>query len=455
MNNSNFFIKWPVKLLISWLILGSYLFAGELATNKKTDSGKFESITYTVQFMTGENGLIKGRAIQKVKHGGNCTPVTAKPKAHCNFTNWTGDYAGTDSLLTITNVTSNMQITANFACDNYTVTFVEGSNGNIAGTLVQNIAYGESCTAVTANPDASYVFIGWSGDSYEGTVNPLTISNVSSDMTLTANFAVQADIPRMVAGSRFNIDQSEITNLSQFTHKPTIYGAYYDPVKDPNEKRVKKASAMVYSEPNSAIPLDNVNCIWTRKILLYNIRDLRKAYKVGDTCETFLVANPINELMVSLYVKTTEKKLLYNQTTKNFFIEKRIRPFYMTPPTITAVRDASDTSDITEATLTQIFIIKGTYFSKNRYASTPKIWLEYTDDKNKTKKLRLKVLKPYTYNNFKGFAESSCMNIDNGTSEICVQIPSKWPEGWNHSVDHNIVIDNGSGLVTVDFQTAE
>jgi uncharacterized repeat protein (TIGR02543 family) len=52
---------------------------------------------------------------------------------------------------------------------------------------------GKDCTPVTAVADQGYVFTGWSGD-YSGTDNPLTITNVTADMYITANFsAVDGD----------------------------------------------------------------------------------------------------------------------------------------------------------------------------------------------------------------------------------------------------------------------
>jgi uncharacterized repeat protein (TIGR02543 family) len=90
------------------------------------------------------------------------------------------------------NVTSDMTITANFEAVDYTVDFIAGSGGTLSGSTFQLVAYGENCTAVTANPDPGYHFTGWTG-SYTGTANPLTITNVTSDMTITANFNMNSE----------------------------------------------------------------------------------------------------------------------------------------------------------------------------------------------------------------------------------------------------------------------
>jgi uncharacterized repeat protein (TIGR02543 family) len=70
--------------------------------------------TYTVNFIAGDNGTITGTKTQTVNQGTNCTEVTAAPNPGYKFDGWSGDYSGTTNPLTITNVTANMSITANF-----------------------------------------------------------------------------------------------------------------------------------------------------------------------------------------------------------------------------------------------------------------------------------------------------------------------------------------------------
>jgi uncharacterized repeat protein (TIGR02543 family) len=110
------------------------------------------------------------------------------PNNGYDFTGWTGGYTGSANPLTITNVTSDMTITANFAKHIYTVTFVAGANGDISGIKVQKVAYQGNCTAVTAVPNTGYDFVGWTGG--YNTTNPLTITNVTSDIAITAQFAI-------------------------------------------------------------------------------------------------------------------------------------------------------------------------------------------------------------------------------------------------------------------------
>lgn len=69
----------------------------------------------------------------------------------------------------------------------YTVLFSPGPNGTITGNTNQTVNAGGTAETVTATPDLGYHFKGWSGD-YQGTENPLSLTGISGDMTVTAMF---------------------------------------------------------------------------------------------------------------------------------------------------------------------------------------------------------------------------------------------------------------------------
>ncbi len=146
---------------------------------------------YTVTFIAGSGGTLSGETTQVVEHGSSCTPVTAEPSIGYHFVDWTGDYSGTENPLTVTNVIADMTVTANFAVNQYTVTFIEGAGGTITGTKVQTVNHGDSTSEVTAVPNTGYSFVNWTGD-HTGTANPLTIANVTTGMTVTANFTLSS-----------------------------------------------------------------------------------------------------------------------------------------------------------------------------------------------------------------------------------------------------------------------
>ena len=95
---------------------------GPLDPDGEADDGEVEDHTvvidkYTVTFVAGANGSISGDLSQEIAHGGDCTAVDPEGDSGYHFVDWTGDYTGTDDPLTITNVTADMTITANFEED--------------------------------------------------------------------------------------------------------------------------------------------------------------------------------------------------------------------------------------------------------------------------------------------------------------------------------------------------
>ncbi|MCX6581461.1 MAG: SBBP repeat-containing protein [Candidatus Aminicenantes bacterium] len=90
---------------------------------------------------------------------------------------------------------------------NYTVNFAAGSGGTLTGTTSQTVLQGYNCSAVEAVPNTGYYFVNWTGTSgFETTTdNPLTVTNVTSDMTITANFIQIADGWLPVVGLQNNM----------------------------------------------------------------------------------------------------------------------------------------------------------------------------------------------------------------------------------------------------------
>ena len=69
----------------------------------------------------------------------------------------------------------------------HTLTYAAGTNGSITGTTPQTVVHGSNGTVVTAVPAANYHFVKWSDNS---TSNPRTDSNVTTDLSVTASFAI-------------------------------------------------------------------------------------------------------------------------------------------------------------------------------------------------------------------------------------------------------------------------
>ena len=140
--------------------------------------------SFNLAYSAGANGSISGSSTQSVSPGGNGTAVTAVPNTGYHFVNWSD--SSTSNPRTDSNVQANISVTANFAINSYTLSYSAGTGGTLSGSDSQNVNYGASGTAVTANPASGYHFVNWSDGS---TQNPRTDANVSSNLNLTANFS--------------------------------------------------------------------------------------------------------------------------------------------------------------------------------------------------------------------------------------------------------------------------
>ena len=65
--------------------------------------------------------------------------------------------------------------------------YTAGTGGSLTGQTSQTVSYGQDGTAVNAVPDTGYHFVDWSDAS---TDNPRTDTNVTANVDVTANFAL-------------------------------------------------------------------------------------------------------------------------------------------------------------------------------------------------------------------------------------------------------------------------
>jgi hypothetical protein len=168
---------------------------------------------FTVTF-AANNGTLTGDTSQLIVSGESCTAVTVVPNANYHFTQWND--ANTDNPRTLTNVTSTQTLTATCVIDTYSVDFTAGTGGSITGTASQTIDHGSDATQVTATAATDYAFAAWSGG-YEGTTNPLTITNVIADKTITASF-----VSTIIDYTASTLVASALTVLANGTSTSTI-----------------------------------------------------------------------------------------------------------------------------------------------------------------------------------------------------------------------------------------
>ncbi len=202
-------------------------------------TANFAINTYTLTYTAGANGSISGTTPQTVNYGANGTAVTAMPDAGYHFVSWS------DGLLTAsrtdTGVAADLSVTANFAINSYTLSYTAGSNGSITGTPSQTVNYGATGTAVTGVPNAGYHFVNWSDGS---TANPRTDTNVTANVSVTANFTSSFapangailtslrpvfDWPDTPGAASYNIQVSKNNTFSSLVVNKTVTPSTYTP----------------------------------------------------------------------------------------------------------------------------------------------------------------------------------------------------------------------------------
>jgi len=211
----------------------------DVATATRTDSpvianltvtASFEINQYTLTYNAGPGGTISGTTPQTVPHGGSGTAVTAVPNVGRHFVKWS------DNVLTATRtdgpVTANLTVTAEFAINEYTLTYIAGVGGTISGPTPQTVPHGGSGTAVTAVPNVGYHFVKWSDDVATAT---RTDNPVTADLTVTAQFAEKKVVVSQIyggggeSGATLTHDFVELFNQGEFavdiTHWTVQYAA--------------------------------------------------------------------------------------------------------------------------------------------------------------------------------------------------------------------------------------
>ena len=179
---------------------------------------EFAINTYSLAYTTGAHGTLTGEANQTVNHGANGTAVEAVPAAGYHFVKWSDGI--TANPRTDANATADITVEAEFAVNTYSLTYTAGTNGTLTGEANQTVNHGANGTAVEAVPAAGYHFVQWSDGV---TANPRTDANVTADISVEAEFAintytltfsVRAKDNQPVASATIAINGGEIsTNL--------------------------------------------------------------------------------------------------------------------------------------------------------------------------------------------------------------------------------------------------
>jgi uncharacterized repeat protein (TIGR02543 family) len=147
-------------------------------------TASFAINTYTVTFTAGAGGTISGTSPQTIASGGSCTPVTANAALGYHFVNWTGSYTTTNNPLTVTNVTSDMNFTANFAADASPEFIYTINNGEI--TITDYIGSGGVVTIPGTIDGLPVTIIG--GYAFEGCESMISVT-IPDSVTSIGDYA--------------------------------------------------------------------------------------------------------------------------------------------------------------------------------------------------------------------------------------------------------------------------
>jgi len=112
---------------------------------------------------------------------------------------------------------ANLNVTANFAINTFTLTYTAGAGGSISGETPQTVNYNGSGTEVIAVPNTGYSFVNWSDGQ---TSASRTDTNVTANLNVTANFEI----------SVFTVSGTVLTSGGQVPSGATVNGVAVDPV---------------------------------------------------------------------------------------------------------------------------------------------------------------------------------------------------------------------------------
>ncbi len=159
--------------------------------------------TFSLAYTAGPGGTIVGTTPQTVDYNTNGTLVTATPDVGYHFVSWSDSYP--TAARTDLNVTSDLNVIANFAIDQYEVTPSSSGNGTITPGTTQQVDHGLT-TSFTLTPDANYHILdvtGTCGGTLVGSI--FTTAAVTADCTVIANFTIDTFTITVTSGANGSI----------------------------------------------------------------------------------------------------------------------------------------------------------------------------------------------------------------------------------------------------------
>lgn len=153
----------------------------------------FDIYEYTLTYTAGSYGSLSGIVGQTVFHGSDGSAVEAVPETGYHFVSWSD--GSTQNPRVDLAAQQNVSVSASFEINEYSLTYLAGAGGSVAGNSAQVVAHGGDGAVVAAVPDSGYRFIQWSDGV---TTTNRTDTDVQSDLQVTAEFREQLSPPEEV-----------------------------------------------------------------------------------------------------------------------------------------------------------------------------------------------------------------------------------------------------------------
>ena len=148
-------------------------------------TGAWPSFSVNVIIEPEGAGEVNGTGIYNQGASATLT-ITSDSSNGYSFEFWGNGQTGSSNPLTL-EVNSNLNLTANFGLNTYSLTVNAGTGGTATGS--GNILHGNLIT-ITATPSTGYSFTGWTGDGITDPTASTTTVNMIQARTVTANFAL-------------------------------------------------------------------------------------------------------------------------------------------------------------------------------------------------------------------------------------------------------------------------
>jgi hypothetical protein len=185
----------------------SYAFANVSANH--TISVVFAVNSYTITSSAGSNGSISPNGSTGVSSGGSQSyTITPSTGYHIDSVMVDGAYAGSTSPYNFTSVTASHTISATFGINSYVIVAKSGSNGSIAPSGNDTVAYGSNATFIFT-PATGYHVDTVLVDSVLQSLTPsYTFTSVAANHTICVKFGVTVDTITASAGANGAISPS-------------------------------------------------------------------------------------------------------------------------------------------------------------------------------------------------------------------------------------------------------